>query len=129
MTSVCVIEDDRNLRQALARLLGVEGYNVEQFASAEQFLPAAPTSTACCILLDVDLGGMSGPQLARSLCAAGLDFPIVFMTGSEDGAVLTEVRELGCPVLRKPFPADSLFAAVRTACETRVHRTPRAGAA
>jgi FixJ family two-component response regulator len=129
MTSVCVIEDDRNLRQALVRLLGVEGYSVEQFASAEQFLPAAPTSTACCILLDIDLGGMSGPQLARSLCAAGLDFPIVFMTGSEDGAVLTEVRELGCPVLRKPFPAHTLFEAIRKACETATRRSSRVGAA
>jgi FixJ family two-component response regulator len=116
MLSVVVIEDDAVLRRALARLLGLAGYRVGLFASAEAFIEAAPVIDARCLLVDIHLGRMSGLELARGLAAAGSGFRILFMTTSEDDAVLMQVRELGYPLLRKTSLADRLLQVLAQVC-------------
>jgi len=73
---IAIVNDDPGVRKSLARLLSVFGYRLELFASAEEFQSAAPTSKAACLMVDFNLGDMSGPELARWLSAAG-DLPII----------------------------------------------------
>lgn len=106
---VAVIDDDAMFRQALKRLISSLGYTVELYASGEAFLERAAECRAICLLIDVQLGSRSGIELARQLAGAGLEFPIVFMTGNSDEALQRQAVELGCVgYLRKPFFAELL---------------------
>lgn len=108
--TIGVVDDDPSLRTALGRQLSALGYRVQLFASAEEFLKAAPTSDASLLLVDVDLGGMSGLSLVRQLSSAGFRFPIVFMTGHHDERIWKKCIELGCvDLLQKPFDEDRLI--------------------
>jgi FixJ family two-component response regulator len=114
--TIGIVDDDPVLRTALAHLLSARGYQVEVFASAEAFLNAAPTSKAQCLLSDIELGDISGLELGRQLVANGFDFPIVFMTGSEDHRIRRQAIEFGCVAyLLKPFLSDQLLEAIRLA--------------
>ena len=114
--TIAVVDDDPAVRKALARLLSVFGYRVEPFVSAADFLAAASTSRATCLLVDIQLGTVSGVQLARQLSADGLKFPIVFMTGSVDSGVRRQCAELGCVAfLQKPIPEAHLMDAIAKA--------------
>jgi FixJ family two-component response regulator len=114
--TIAVVDDDPAVRKALARLLSVFGCCVELFASAADFLAAAATSKAMCLLVDIELGAVSGLQLARQLAADGFEFPIVFMTGSVDSGIRRQCAELGCVAfLQKPIPEARLFEAIANA--------------
>jgi FixJ family two-component response regulator len=114
--TVAVVDDDPSVRKALARLLSVFGYRVELFASAEEFLDAAATSKAMCLLVDIKLGAMSGLDLARQLSLEGFEFPIVFMTGSEKNVVRLQCLDFGCVAfLEKPIAEAHLMDAVAKA--------------
>jgi FixJ family two-component response regulator len=113
---IAVVDDDPGVRKALARLLSVFGYRVELFASAPEFLRVAATSEAACLLVDIQLGDMSGLTLARHLSAAGFEFPIIFMSGSAGEAALKQSVDLGSVAfLRKPFPDAGLIDAIAKA--------------
>src|SRR6187431_1871548 len=102
--TVVVVDDDPVMRQALDGLLSVLGYRTELHASAAEFLGAADTTEAACLMFDIQLGAMTGIDLARKLAASGLDFPILFMTGSDDEQFRRDAIDLGCVAfLRKPF--------------------------
>jgi FixJ family two-component response regulator len=114
--TIAVVDDDPSVRKALARLLSVFGYRAELFASAEEFLDAAPASRALCLLVDIKLSAMSGLDLARKLSDDGFDFPIVFMTGSEKNVVRLQCLDIGCVAfLQKPIPEAHLMDAVARA--------------
>ena len=114
--AVAVVDDDPGVRKSLARLLSAFGYRAESFASAEEFLSAAPTSKATCLVVDFNLGDVSGLELARGLFAAGFDFPVIFMTGSADDTVRMQCMEVGCVAfLHKPFTVDQLTDAITNA--------------
>ena len=113
---VAVIDDDPEIRASMMRLLSAFGYGVVTFDSAEAFLVCAPTSKANCLVVDIQLGDISGIELAHQLAADGLRFPIVFMTGLDDKQVLAQaVGAGGIALLRKPFSAKILNDAIRTA--------------
>jgi len=113
---IAVVDDDPGVRKALARLLSVFGYRVELFASAEDFLRDAPSSKATCLVVDIQLGDMSGLDLARELAAAGFELPIIFMTGSGDNAIRLQCMELGCVAfLQKPVLEARLMDAIAKA--------------
>ena len=114
--TIAVVDDDPGVRKSLARLLSAFGYRVEPFASAEEFLSAAPTSKAKCLVVDFNLGDVSGLEMARQLSKAGFDFPIIFVTGSADDTVRMQCMEFGCVAfLHKPFPVDRLTDAITNA--------------
>lgn len=120
--TIAVVDDDLGVRKSLARLLSAFGYRVESFASAEEFLSAAPTSKATCLVVDFNLGDMSGLELARGLFAAGFKFPIIFMTGSADDTVRMQCMEFGCVAfLHKPFPEDRLMQAIEKTTQSTLH--------
>jgi len=119
--AIAVVDDDPDVRKALARLLSALGYRAECFASAEEFLSAAPTSKATCLIVDCNLLDMSGLELARRLSTAGFDFPIIFVTGSADDTVRIQCMAVGCVAfLHKPFPKDRLMDAIKKATQTTV---------
>ncbi len=119
-TSVALIDDDRLLRDALARLLEMTGMSVEQYESGEQFLAAAETSRADCVVIDVQLGDMSGIEVARQLQESEPGFPIVFITGSIDPVFEQQADEIaGAAFLRKPFLRDTLIEAIMASMAAR----------
>jgi FixJ family two-component response regulator len=116
---IAVVDDDPDMREALADLLSAYGYLTEEFASAEQFLGAVKTSKATCLVVDLQLGGISGVDLVRQLFATGCKLPVIFVTGCQDDTLCKQARDLGCVAfLKKPFQADQLISAVAQAMES-----------
>jgi len=113
---IALVEDHATVRSALERLIRAAGYRCESFASAEDFLAVANTCKASCIILDINLGGMSGLQLALHPVVTGLKLPVVFVTGTGDPNIEVPAREIGAAFLRKPIaPQELLDALVDTA--------------
>lgn len=92
---IAVLDDDPVVLQAVGRLLAASGYGIELYGSAEEFLSVA-RSEAKCLVVDVQLGDISGIELGRHLAANGLKYPIIFMTASEDETLRDQALELGC---------------------------------
>ena len=121
-TVVAVVDDQSALREATENLLKSAGLKAVSFASAEDFLQAAPLDGAGCLILDVRLPGMSGLELQQHLAADGIHVPIVFITAQEDGDGRMRAQALrsgALAFLRKPFNDEDLLNAVRSALETR----------
>lgn len=113
MRTIAIVEDDPSMLQGLNRLLSAHGYNVEAFSSAELFLEDAANCKAACLLIDIQLGGLSGIDLKRRLASSGSNLPVVFMTGINNEAVRREALEIGCVAfLQKPFLARLLIEAI-----------------
>jgi len=112
---VAVVDDEEGVRLALGRLLRAEGSAVEAFASAEAFL-AAPWPAPDCLVLDLGLPGMSGPELLRRLEGEGRPVPAVFITARAGEAERQAARRAGAAaLLEKPFEGWALVEAVRRA--------------
>jgi FixJ family two-component response regulator len=113
---IAVVDNDQQLRGALGLLLSAFGYRTELFASAEEFLSAAATSEAACLVVETQLSGLSGIELGRRLASAGLKFPIIFLTRSWDAAIRQEAMNWGCiAYLHKSFLAGPLIEAIEMA--------------
>jgi FixJ family two-component response regulator len=114
--TVAVVDDDRSMLVGVERLLNAYGYATKVFPSAEAFLAPGAETDADCLLLDVDLSGMSGIELRRRLAACGRAVPVIFMTALDDEATRASALETGCiAYLLKPFPSRSLIDAIKTA--------------
>src|SRR5215468_4583475 len=114
--TVAVIDDDPEMRASMASLLSAYGYCPETFDSAETFLTCASTSKATCLVVDIELGDISGVELAHQLAADGFTYPIIFMTGLDDEIIRSQAAAAGgVAFLHKPFPAQTLFDAIKKA--------------
>ena len=114
--TVAVVDDDPEMRASLATLLDALGYRAETYDSAETFLVCAAACKACCLVIDINLGDITGVELAHQLCADGLKWPIIFMSGHDDLAIKNQASALG-PIafLLKPFRANDLIDAIKKA--------------
>jgi FixJ family two-component response regulator len=111
-----VIDDDPSFRTALARVLQSANYRVAQYASAEQALNALAVGERGCILLDVRMEGLSGPELHEELVASGCDLPVVFLTGYGDLPTTVRAIKAGAEdFLSKPVPRDTLIQVIERA--------------
>jgi FixJ family two-component response regulator len=114
---VHVIDDDASFRRAIERLLKHAGYEVATYASAQHLLDRPPSeSVPSCILLDVQIPGMGGPELQARLSALGSTLPIIFLTGHPD--IPTTVRAIkagAADFLTKPVSSNKLFQAIERA--------------
>jgi FixJ family two-component response regulator len=117
---VAVIDDDESVRESLPDLLREFGYAVEAFASAEEFLEEDHIDRAKCLLLDVALPGMSGPDLQLDLRRRALEIPIIYITAQTDESIGPRMLERGAAAyLRKPFSEGALLEALAAALGAR----------
>ena len=93
-TIVAVVDDDFAMRKAMATLLSAIGYCTELFASGEAFLDAAMRSEASCLIVDIQLGDISGVELGRQLATTGFIIPIIFMTAADDETLRSGATQL-----------------------------------
>ena len=113
---VSVVDDDESVRESLPDLLGEFGFAVETFASAEEFLASGRAAHTACLILDIAMPGMSGPDLQRELMQRRQEIPIVFITAHADQSVVKRLVELGAiACLRKPFSDVALREALDAA--------------
>ena len=110
---VSVVDDDESVRDALPDMLRQFGFAAEAFASAEAFLASDVVSRTSCLLLDVAMPGMSGPELQQELTRRRRTIPIVFITAYRDGSVAPRLLARGAvKCLVKPFSEAALLDAV-----------------
>ncbi|WOH69864.1 response regulator transcription factor [Bradyrhizobium sp. BWA-3-5] len=114
---VHVVDDDASFRTAIQRLLQVAGYTVITYPSAQQLLDQRPNENAGgCILLDVRLPGLSGPELQTRLTELGSTLPIIFLTGYPDISTTVRAIKSGADnFLIKPVSSNELLSAVEKA--------------
>lgn len=115
---VTVIDDDQSVRESLPDLLRESGYEVETFSSAEEFLTSSDLGRTRCLVLDVAMPGMSGPELHRELQRRGRLIPVVFITAHGDETMRPRLLASGAvDCLFKPFSEAALVAAIGSALE------------
>ncbi|WP_341487394.1 response regulator [Pararhizobium sp. A13] len=114
--TVAVVEDDQSMRRSVQRLLDAHGFVTSGFPSAEAYLSDKAAATFSCLVLDVDLGGMSGTELQQVLTESGSTIPVIFITALEDDSIEEEAVRGGCiAYLHKPFPGSVLVKAINDA--------------
>src|SRR5271170_431054 len=92
---VSVVDDDVSVRESLPDLLRSFGFEVAPFASAEDFLASDSLGATSCLILDISMPGMSGPELQDEVRRRGRDIPIVFITAHSDDRVIPRLLEKG----------------------------------
>jgi len=108
--NIAVIEDDVLVRQALEDCMESAGYVVEGFGSAEEFLASESSRGAACLILDVQLPGITGLELQEKLARAGNRVPIVFVSARSNGTNReTAIRQGAAGFLAKPFRREELL--------------------
>lgn len=113
-----VVDDDESVRESLPDLLTEFGFTARAFSSANEFLSSGCVDETSCLLLDVAMPGMSGPELQQELKRLGKRIPIIFISGQRDEAVRTQVLKQGAAAfLLKPFSDASLLTAIKTALQ------------
>ena len=113
---VIVVDDDASIRDSLRDLIGSAGLNVQTFASAQEFLASPRPDAPICLVLDVQLPGLSGLDLQHELAKAGAQIPIIFITGHGDIPMSVRAMKAGAiEFLTKPFRDEDLLNAIEQA--------------
>ena len=117
---VCIVDDNESVRESLPDLVQHGGYDVLTFASAEEFLASPAVHEATCLILDVGLPGMSGPDMHKELIKRGRQIPVVFITAQGDRSLPARLVAAGAVAcLLKPFSDTALLEALESACGGR----------
>jgi FixJ family two-component response regulator len=115
-TLISIVDDDPSVRRALRRLVKSAGYIVETFASAREFLDSSPGGQSACLVLDIQMEGMSGFDLQERLAAERSAIPVIFITAHDNPPSRERIGRSGVAAyLRKPFDDLTLLDAIRTA--------------
>ncbi len=115
-TYVAVVDDDESFARALGRLLRAAGFEVHIYPSAEAFLTPTALPPPDCLVLDIQLAGMSGLELQRRLRELGALTPVIFVTAHDATEVREEAQQAGCVAyLRKPVARHTLLEAIAKA--------------
>ena len=115
---IAIVDDDPSAREGLSSLIQSAGWRVETFASAHEFLARPRAEVPSCLLLDLQLPGLSGLDLQKRMAEVGLEIPIVFLTGH--GNIPASVRAMkagAVEFLTKPFDEEELLRAIQEAIE------------
>jgi FixJ family two-component response regulator len=113
---VSVVDDDESVRESLPDLLREFGFSAQAFSSAEEFLTSDYVGQTRCLILDIAMPGMTGPDLQRELALRGQRMPIVFITAHKDDSIRPRVLEEGAvDCLLKPFSDTDLLDALNAA--------------
>jgi FixJ family two-component response regulator len=118
---VHVVDDDESFRTAIERRLKLAGYDVVTYASSQALLEMTPNDEqAGCILLDVRIPGLSGPELQTRLIESGSHLPIIFLTGHADTPTTVRAIKAGAEdFLTKPISSEQLIDAIERALATQ----------
>ena len=112
---IAIVDDDPSVLRSLHRLIQLNGYTVESFVSAQDFLDASTRCRPDCLVLDVHLNG-SGFELQARLAADGMKIPTIFITAHDDDATRRRIEESGAVAhLWKPVDGQALLQAIRRA--------------
>ena len=115
---VFVVDDDPSIREAIKSLVSLVGLRVETFGSAQEFLRNERPDLPGCVVLDVELPGLSGLDLQRELASHGIKLPIIFITGYGDIPMSVRAMKAGAQeFLTKPFRDQDLLDAIQQALE------------
>jgi FixJ family two-component response regulator len=115
---VFVVDDDISVRESLEVLIQSEGWQVETFAAAQDFLSRPRTVAPSCLVLDVSLPDLNGLDLQRRIAIERSDMPIIFITGHGDVPMTVQAMKAGAvEFLTKPFDTEILLRAIRSALE------------
>jgi FixJ family two-component response regulator len=113
---IAIIDDDESVRHSLRHLLRSADFNPLAFASAEEYLGVCGDTRPDCLIVDVNLPGMSGVELLCRLASSSKATPAILITARDDRATLERIeRASSVPLLRKPFGDEELFDAISTA--------------
>jgi FixJ family two-component response regulator len=113
-----VVDDDESMRESLPGLIKEFGFAARSFSSAEEFLLSGSVDETSCLILDIAMPGMSGPELHQELKRRGDEIPVIFITGQKDERIRARVFEQGAAgFLLKPFSDAALLAAIKTALQ------------
>jgi FixJ family two-component response regulator len=113
---ISVVDDDESVRESLPDLLREFGFAAKAFSSAEEFLASDCLGQTSCLVLDVNMPGMSGPDLQQELTRRRQEIPIVFITANRDEGVRPRLLERGAvECLFKPFSETALLEALNAA--------------
>ena len=112
---ISVVDDDRSMGRMLARTIGAAGLKVAVFTSAEEFLDSERLQDSACLVLDVDLPGMSGLELQQQLKDSGQRIPIIFISGQATERTRERALSAGAVgFFDKPFSIKSLLTAIQS---------------
>ncbi len=115
---VSVVDDDESVRESLPDLIRAFGLNVEAFSSAEEFLASGSVGDTNCLILDVAMPGMTGPELQRELVRRGQSIPIIFITAHKEDTMRPRLLRQGAvDCLFKPFSEAALQKALNSALQ------------
>lgn len=117
--TVCIIDDDQDMREVLARVAHSVGLPTELYDSAEAFLQRRDTDGIGCLLVDVELPRISGSTLLERLAIDGLSVPAFLMSGGHDTASTASAQRTRAVVIHKPFDARLLAQAILAAVNAR----------
>jgi FixJ family two-component response regulator len=113
-----VVDDDESVRESLPDLLREFGYAARAFSSAEEFLSSGCVDETSCLILDIAMPGMTGPELHRELKRRGQEIPVIFITGQRDETIRARMLKQGAAgFLLKPFSDTALLAAIKTSLQ------------
>jgi FixJ family two-component response regulator len=117
---VSVVDDDESVRESLPDLLRSFEFEVQAFASAEEFLASPTLARTGCLVLDIAMPGMTGPELQQELARREAAIPIVFITARPDDRTLAGLLRRGAVAcLTKPFSETAIIEAVNAALARR----------
>jgi FixJ family two-component response regulator len=117
---VAIIDDDESVRESLPDLVRRLGFDARGFSSAEAFLASELGGATRCLILDITLSGMSGPELRRRLASQGEDIPTIFITAGGDKTLRARLLAEGAvECLFKPFSGTALLEALNAALPGR----------
>jgi len=117
---VCVVDDDDSVRESLPDLLREFGLEVKAFATPAEFLQSAYVGRANCLILDIAMPGMSGPELRHELLRRGHDIPTIFITAVADFALRPDMQDGVVECLMKPFSDTLLLEALKRALDSEL---------
>ena len=115
---IAVVDDDPSVRRGLDRLIRSAGWKAETFTSAQEFLDRARAEAPSCVVLDLQLPGLSGLDLQKAMGEIGLEIPIIFLTGHGNIPVSVQAMKAGAmEFLTKPVEEQDLLKAIQEAIE------------
>lgn len=113
---ISVVDDDESIRESIPDLLRASGFSARAFASAEDFLASDVVDASQCVILDVAMPGMSGPELHAELRRRPRNIPVIFITAHGNGDLCARLLKDGAVAcLYKPFDPTALVDALRAA--------------